>query len=411
MWNKLMAALRTIENDQIAVLKDPAALEHLGDRWYVNSLGKMARMTALEREDLLAYCVRFRGWRGLLPLLLVESVINLAALMFYWVLPNTVPSVWPLLGLATLAGFFLFMAGLVSWFSYRELVSDRPVLRRWPLHFVVMAVSGVGSIWLLDLAQGKTMDGAYVRYLFGMGFWIVAAVSPIYAIAIGRNWRFERIQEERGIIERDRLAHALNQSQLRLLRAQIEPHFLFNTLGAVQQLAEQGAPKAAELTANLIAFLRSSLTEMQTEQVTLRTDFSLIEAYLKVMQARLGQRLRFQLELPEALAEVKVPCMLLLTLVENAIKHGIEPALRGGEIDVSAQRHGDGLLIRVRDTGAGMQSPAQYGHGLANLTKRIALAYAGKGHAALHLSSPDSSPDSDGGGVIADLTLPLTMNS
>ncbi len=169
------------------------------------------------------------------------------------------------------------------------------------------------------------------------------------------------------------LALEESEARLRMLNAQIEPHFLFNTLGAVRQLAEQGAPLAAELTANLIAFLRASLAEMRSEKVTLRADFALVEAYLKVMQFRQGSRLSYSLDLPEDLADCSVPSMMLLTLVENAIKHGIEPSLRGGHIGVRAALEHGALKLTVRDSGAGMSDTPGSGEGLDNIRKRLQI--------------------------------------
>ncbi|UUZ51777.1 histidine kinase [Massilia sp. B-10] len=113
-----------------------------------------------------------------------------------------------------------------------------------------------------------------------------------------RNKEYEAITARLALdAERERAARELSEARLRMLHAQIEPHFLFNTLGAVQQLAEKESPRAAELTANLIAFLRGSLGEMRSERVSLAVDFGMIDAYLKVMAVRQGERLRFTLDL------------------------------------------------------------------------------------------------------------------
>jgi sensor histidine kinase YesM len=231
----------------------------------------------------------------------------------------------------------------------------------------------------------------------------------VLAISILRNRQYEalnvKLQQD---AEQARLARELSESQLRLLRAQIEPHFLFNTLGAVQQLAQHGAPRAAELTANLIDFLRSSMRDMRSEQVCLSAEFGLVESYLKVMQVRLGERLRFSLQLPRSLENVQLPTMILLTLVENAIKHGIEPALRGGEVTVSAETLDGVVRIRVRDSGVGMSSlsasdpcaEAGGGTGLDNVRHRLRLAY---GEAA-SLRLRDGEP-----GLVADVIIPHSM--
>jgi sensor histidine kinase YesM len=234
---------------------------------------------------------------------------------------------------------------------------------------------------------------------------------PLAIVTSWRNRQYEALTRQlQQDAERDRLARELSESQLRLLRAQIEPHFLFNTLGAVQQLAEQGAPgaaRAAALTADLIAFLRASLAEMRSEQVALQSEFEMVAAYLRVMQARMGSRLRYALDLPAEFAQTTIPSMILLTLAENAIKHGIEPSLRGGEITMSAQQVDGMLRLRVQDTGMGLpehgtvQAP-EGGLGLENVRSR------------LRLSDPSASlslRDGEEGGVIADILLPIKTAS
>jgi len=224
---------------------------------------------------------------------------------------------------------------------------------------------------------------------------------PMVVIGAFRNRHYEALTLQLQLeAERERMARELSESQLRLLRAQIEPHFLFNTLGAVQQLAEQRAPEAASLTANLIAFLRASLTEMRSEQASLGAEFTLVEAYLQVMQPRLGTRLRYSVSLPEALRSVSVPSMILLTLVENAIKHGIEPALRGGEVHMSAVQDGDSVVIRVVDTGAGMSPEPGSGLGLENVRHRLQLVHGDA--ASLRLEDNDS-----GDGIAAEIVIPF----
>jgi sensor histidine kinase YesM len=147
---------------------------------------------------------------------------------------------------------------------------------------------------------------------------------------------------------------------------------------------------------------------MRSEQVSLAAEFGLVESYLKVMQVRLGERLRFSLQLPRALEELKLPTMILLTLVENAIKHGIEPALRGGEVIVSAQALDGAVLVRVQDSGVGMSTlPAsgqcaegEGGAGLENVRHRLRLAYGEAAGLRLHDGAP---------GLIADITIPYAQ--
>ncbi len=231
----------------------------------------------------------------------------------------------------------------------------------------------------------------------GLGMCVGAILTVAFA-----HWRNKEMEELRSRLtaeaDAERLARQLSEAQLRLLQAQIEPHFLFNTLGAVQQLAEDGAPRAANLTASLIQFLRSSLAQLRNGVVTLGQDFTLVEAYLRIMQARLGSRLRYELLLPQELAGQAIPSMMLLTLVENAIKHGIEPALRGGSITVSASVAGGQLCLQVRDTGVGLPPILEGGVGLANIRERLQLGFGER--AGLTLLAQEE-------GALAELRLPL----
>ena len=304
------------------------------------------------------------------------------------------------IGMANLLGFAVVWATTAAWFNYRWLVDKK---RKVLLRATVGLTTGVVCIAAFGLATGKSvvqilggLPTAVFTYGFGLGLLIV--LLPLVIVGTLRNRQYAtltaQLQHE---AERERLARELSESQLLLLRAQIEPHFLFNTLGAVQQLAEQGAPRAAELTANLIVFLRASLAEMRSEQVTLRQEFGLVEAYLKVMKARLGDRLSFTFELPDELAQLTMPGMLVLTLVENAIKHGIEPSLRGGVVSVSAQQQDGAVGIRVEDSGVGISVQPGEGMGLENVRRRLQLAY---GEAA-SMTLRDAEQ-----GTIADIIVP-----
>jgi sensor histidine kinase YesM len=306
---------------------------------------------------------------------------------------------------ANLFGFLIAAALVSAWFDYRRLRLSQQKGRLMLAVVLFGSFGAVATIGFAMLMDGQPLATTLTRmshFFSGIITGGLVIMVPVLAISLWRNRQYEalnmQLQRE---AEQSRLARELSESQLRLLRAQIEPHFLFNTLGAVQQLAQHGAPRAAELTANLIDFLRSSMRDMRSEQVGLAAEFGLVESYLKVMQVRLGERLRYSLQLPRALEEVRLPTMILLTLVENAIKHGIEPALRGGEVTVSAEAIDGAVRIRVQDGGVGMSTiPAQEdggGTGLDNVRHRLHLAYG----AAAGLQLRDGEP-----GLIADVTIP-----
>lgn len=198
--------------------------------------------------------------------------------------------------------------------------------------------------------------------------------------------------------ERERANKLEIASTLQLLKAQIEPHFLFNTLGLVQHLAEPTAPQAAALTADLIQFLRATTESLRADTIRLQDDCATCDAYLKIMQTRLPRRLSYGIECSLELHDFRLPSALLLTLVENAIKHGIEPSIDGGQIQIQAMQVNDQVLITVSDTGAGFGEEIGQGVGLENIRNRLALMYGDK--ARLELEENETR------GVIARLVLP-----
>jgi signal transduction histidine kinase len=401
MWRKVANWYRQLEDEQIAVLERPELASGAPQGFRRFYYARLAERSPVERQQIRDFSIALKGWRGWLWTAAMLAVYTLCGVALHLHSPQIG---WAkAIFVANLCGIAATFALIGAWFNYRHFARKKLKLLLAVLGFAVFAaVTSTGlSMWL----EGQPLAHALARvsnFLNGVLIGSLTILVPVLAISILRNRQYEarnaQLQRE---AEQARLARELSESQLRLLRAQIEPHFLFNTLGAVQQLAQQGAPRAAELTANLIDFLRSSMRDMRSEQVGLAAEFGLIESYLKVMQVRLGERLRFSLQLPRALEHVQLPTMILLTLVENAIKHGIEPALRGGEVVVSAQAIDGAVRIRVQDGGVGMSTipgpDGGGGTGLDNVRHRLRLAY---GEAAgLHLH--DGEP-----GLIADVTIP-----
>ncbi|MDL2355167.1 MAG: histidine kinase [Pseudomonadota bacterium] len=398
MFRKIANWYREWEDEQISVLQNPLLAAQAPSAYRRALANKLGKLSSIERHQLHEFSLKYRGVRllaaiGKLLLLftLAGAAVHLAWPQFGWVKAIT---------LANLLGFAVVWATTMAWFNYRWLVDKK---RKVLLRATVSVTTGVVCIAAFGLATGKSVVQILgglpaVVFTYGFGIGLLIVLLPLVIVGTLRNRQYAtltaQLQHE---AERERLARELSESQLLLLRAQIEPHFLFNTLGAVQQLAEQGAPRAAELTANLITFLRASLAEMRSEQVTLRQEFGLAEAYLKVMKARLGERLDFRFELSDELAQLTMPGMLVLTLVENAIKHGIEPALRGGRVSVSAQQQDGAVRIRVEDSGAGIGAHSGEGMGLENVRRRLQLAYGEAAGVTLRDAEQ---------GTIADIIVP-----
>ena len=197
------------------------------------------------------------------------------------------------------------------------------------------------------------------------------------------------------------------QAQLQLLQAQIEPHMLFNTLANFQGMIAIDPVRAQHMLDQLILYLRATLTSSRAEEITLGHEFSLMEAYLELMSVRMGSRLTYSLQLPDALREMRIPPMLLQPLVENAIKHGVEPKIDGGRIEVHASADEHALKLSVSDTGLGLDAPANPGAprhngtklGLANVRERLQVLYGAR--ATLSLGANVST------GAVAQLIIPL----
>jgi len=201
------------------------------------------------------------------------------------------------------------------------------------------------------------------------------------------------------------------QAQLRLLQAQIEPHMLFNTLANLQGLIALDPVRASDMLDQLIQYLRATLSVSRSETTTLEHEFAAMGAYLGLMGVRMGERLRYRLELPPALRAARLPTMLLQPLVENAIVHGVEPKIDGGEITISAAIEGDSMVLDVRDTGLGLglgpglgQAPARRGGGVGVATSRERLdaLYGERASMTLNPAPPQ--------GTLARLTLPLEFD-
>ena len=204
-------------------------------------------------------------------------------------------------------------------------------------------------------------------------------IAPVFALgtlyrerdAQARNQQL-RFELEKSILERQAL-----DSRLSLLHAQIEPHFLFNTLANVQALVESGSPQAAPVLRSLIAYLRAAMPSLDAADASLGNEIRLVRAYLELMQMRMPDRLRFAIHVAPELEPLRFPSMALLTLVENAIRHAIDPSEQGGFVEVGAERDAASGEVRVwvGDSGAGMGDKVLPGTGIVNLRERIAAFF------------------------------------
>jgi hypothetical protein len=190
------------------------------------------------------------------------------------------------------------------------------------------------------------------------------------------------------------------QARLRTLEAQIEPHFLFNTLATVRRLHQTDPVAGEAMMQRLMAYLRMALPALRGDVVTLGREAELVSAYLDLQKVRMGRRLDYGVDVPPALEGLRIPPMMLLTLVENAIKHGLAPQREGGRIDVAAAVDGGTLRLEVADTGRGFGGATSGGGtGLANIRARLSALFESAAHLTLAPRQPR--------GLTATITLPV----
>ena len=182
------------------------------------------------------------------------------------------------------------------------------------------------------------------------------------------------------------------EAQLKLLQSQLEPHMLFNTLANLRALIGTDPARATVMLDHLIDYLRATLSASRAIRHSLADEFDRLQDYLALMQVRMGSRLAYTLDLPPELATQAVPTLLLQPLVENAIKHGLEPKIEGGSVAVSARREGENIVLDVTDNGVGLEDGT--GFGLAQVRERLqatygsqAAIYLGAGHAGFTKAS------------------------
>ncbi|MEQ1518397.1 MAG: histidine kinase [Usitatibacteraceae bacterium] len=314
-----------------------------------------------------------------------------------------------LLGLSQPGKTVLVMAGLalgflVELFAFLKFRSQVKAKERSELQesFEV----ALNNLWPAIFAPLLTMD-PLLRWDSGKNIAAVAICGAFALLAFNQFQEKKRERAQRLLLnagrEKAELERQLAEAKLVALSAQIEPHFLFNTLASIQYLIRNDAPKAIDMTSDLIRYLRLALPRMKQSTARLADELELVRAYLGIMQIRMGPRLQFSIDASDAIGDAQIPTMALITLVENAIKHGLEQKQDGGMIRVIATNDADDsrkLRLEVTDTGGGFSSAASgTGIGLANIRERLQTLYGSRAHLALEANRPS--------GVKAILILPM----
>jgi hypothetical protein len=309
--------------------------------------------------------------------------------------------------LPVLFGRTLFIA-VVLLLAYTAAGQWRQALvPRWVVQVAAVVVSApLATLAVYALSTGGDFASMFGNPAYISGIVIFGGSALVLGVVIGLGALYRERDAQANsaaltfALERETLERQASDARLALLQSQVEPHFLFNTLANVQALVESGSPRAAPVLASLIAYLRAAMPQLHDGAPTLGREEALVKAYLDLMLMRMPDRLQYAMAVDPQLRGLRLPPMTLLTLVENAVRHGIDPSEAGGRIEVGARRDvaSGRVHLWVADTGRGLDENQAPGTGLANLRARLAATY-GEG-ARLELSGVQPH------GVRADIELP-----
>jgi len=281
--------------------------------------------------------------------------------------------------------------------AFREI--RRGIVVMWWGFFDWVAVVSWKALLLVSFL-GLIIGGIFK--LPTLTFLLIVASFIIKVVAGGKRRAELTASQANRRAETEQLERTVLEARMESLQAQIEPHFLFNTLASIDQLIQTDPPRASKMQQSLIRYLRSAMPQMRDgSRPTLGQQVNLSSAFLEIMAVRMEERLQPTVNVPEGLKSAVFPSMMLQTLVENAIKHGLEPKAEGGRLEISAEIVDGQLAVHVLDTGIGFMPKAEGGVGLANVRERLKALYNGR--AELIISVPPA------GGTCATIKVPYEV--
>lgn len=324
---------------------------------FVALLYNLFYSAVLSNAEALPFLIAFTGTAVSTAL----KVILLFTAWFFIVRQLHESSGWIKLGLHLLAGF----AFVLCWYY--------------------------GYLFLFDLAFG-------LGNLEGGGFmenrnWVMFSTYFEYAITFSvihviDSLKKLRVREQQAA----ELRELSNRQQIANLKAQLNPHFLFNTLNSINAMVSKDVDQTRSMIARLSEMLRYSLQSFEKERVSLSDELSFVQKYLELEKHRLGDRLYYSINIDEELKNVEIPPMIIQPIVENAVKHGITPAENGGAVDIAVIRNGENMIVSVKDTGSGISDPAELessnGIGIRNTNEHLKKRYGN--NSKLQFDSTDS---------------------
>ncbi|MDH5229173.1 MAG: histidine kinase [Gammaproteobacteria bacterium] len=275
-----------------------------------------------------------------------------------------------------------------------------PVVPVTIISIIIGSIMGAG-IALTIMSVGDqpliTFDKRYLIQPVSIGLFFGVIISYYFFSRIQLSHMQTQLQQQQIIhLEKEK---SLSEAKLKLIQAQIEPHFLFNTLATIRSLIDSDSSKASEMLDKLNQYLRTALLRTRETQTTVADELDLLHAYLRIMQLRMEQRLQFSFDVDKSLLRFALPPLLIQPLVENAIQHGLEPKVEGGHIRIQLKQEAQNLCILVEDDGLGLKAANKSGVGLNNIRQRLKSLYP-EHHKCEIRSKPQ-------GGVSVYLELPI----
>ncbi len=269
------------------------------------------------------------------------------------------------------------------------LPSDRPILQaiRVAVALIIGTICGsyLGAL-VSGLSPAVLFERATLFQLLAIGVIFGSIITYFFSSREQIAESQAQIQEEK--IKRLTSEKKVAEAHLKLLQAQIEPHFLFNTLSNVLSLLDTDPKKGKSMLVDFVQYLRVSLSKIREDKATLGQEMEMIRAYLSIFKVRMGDRLKYQINLPKSLETISFPPMLIQPLVENAIKHGLEPKIDGGEIIIGGEEKNGFLRLEVIDTGLGFTENRDPGLGLSSIRERLESIYGNRGRLILEENQP-----------------------
>lgn len=359
----------------------------------------------------------FRRWpRSFLRNLIYTLILNFMFALIFTLLAYVFVKNIGFAEFPKILGSNMVISNVIGFAFWIVLEALGPVMR-FVNHRSFWVVSLFYAVLGTGIVTGSLWGYAFVTGQRGMLNWIGSheqiftsfVISLVISLFISIMWkrRADDLTAQIALAEeQERVStaeRAAAEANLRALQAQIEPHFLFNTLANVTSLIHTKPDDAKRMLEDFIAYLRATLSSTRQDRTTLISEFEMMKSFLSILQIRIGNRLQFDIELPDDVHNATMPPMLLQPLIENAIRHGLEPKVEGGSIILKAERSGERLRISVIDTGLGFGTKPSNGIGLKNVRERIEKLYGNAGGVSIEENQPS--------GTRVVLTIPFSTTA